>query len=113
MNKIVPVVGDWYRAANGDLLEVVAIDGDDDTIEIQYFDGTLEEFDQESWDAQVLAEADAPEDWTGPLDVDEEDVEPEDEAPQAPVWSAPSEFLDRNETSGYSEWPQATDDSAR
>ena len=37
-----PVVGDWYRRMDGALFEVVAIDRDDSTVEVQHFDGTLE-----------------------------------------------------------------------
>ena len=36
----------------GSLFEVVAFDDDDGTIEIQYFDGTVEEMDIEDWEAQ-------------------------------------------------------------
>ena len=43
MSIIAPVIGDWYRNSTGDLLEVVALDKSDATIEIQYFDGTVEE----------------------------------------------------------------------
>jgi hypothetical protein len=69
-----PNVGDWYRIAGGDIFEVVAFDADDGTIEIQYFDGTLEEMDLEDWQAQAevdsLEEAQAPEDWTSSIDVE-------------------------------------------
>ena len=47
-----PGIGDWYRLSGGALFEVVALDDDDGTVEIQYFDGTLEEMDIEDWDAQ-------------------------------------------------------------
>jgi hypothetical protein len=69
-----PNVGDWYRIGGGDIFEVVAFDADDGTIEIQYFDGTVEEMDLEDWQAQAeedrLEEAPAPEDWTGSIDVE-------------------------------------------
>ena len=48
-----PVVGDWYRRQGGELFEIVAIDEDDGTIEVQHFDGTVEELDFEAWDDQV------------------------------------------------------------
>ncbi len=68
-----PYIGDWYRAS-GELFEVVALDDDDGTIEIQYFDGTVEEMDVEDWKAQwdegVLEAAEAPEDWSGSVDVE-------------------------------------------
>jgi len=110
MNTPTPVIGEWYRCASGELFEVVAIDTDDDTIEIQYFDGTLEEYDRETWEAQGIVEADPPEDWTGSVDVDQEDYDVEAETPHNTAWSAPSEYLDRSEASGYSEWPLAADD---
>jgi hypothetical protein len=72
-----PGIGDWYRLNGGALFEVVALDDDDGTVEIQYFDGTLEEMDIEDWDAQwedgALETAEAPEDWTGSVDVESED----------------------------------------
>ena len=42
MSNPAPVVGQWYARPGGDSFEVVAIDRDDGTIEIQYFDGTIE-----------------------------------------------------------------------
>ena len=48
-----PGIGDWYRLDSGSLFEVVAFDADDGTIEIQYFDGTVEEMDVEDWDDAV------------------------------------------------------------
>ena len=43
MNTPTATVGDWYRSDSGVLFEVVAIDKDDATIEVQHFDGTVEE----------------------------------------------------------------------
>jgi hypothetical protein len=73
-----PSIGDWYRQKEGGaLFEVVAFDDDDGTIEIQYFDGTVEEMDIEDWEAQwddgALESADPPEDWSGSVDVEAED----------------------------------------
>ena len=62
--------------------EVVAIDDDDGTIEIQYFDGTVEEMDVEDWESQwedgALEAAEPPEDWSGSVDVD-----PDEDSPRA------------------------------
>jgi hypothetical protein len=69
-----PGIGDWYRLTGGELFEVVALDEDDGTIEIQYFDGTIEEMDVEDWNEQwdegALESAQAPEDWSGSVDVE-------------------------------------------
>jgi hypothetical protein len=108
MSSPSPVVGDWYRRPNGALFEVVAIDRDDGTIEVQHFDGTLEEFDQEAWDEQEFEEAQAPEDWTGSVDVEPEDYDNERET-NGGAWHDPLMSLDRSEASGYSEWPAQLD----
>src|SRR5512142_455084 len=72
-----PGIGDWYRLNSGSLFEVVAYDDDDGTIEIQYFDGTVEEMDTEDWESQwadrALEAAEPPEDWTGSVDVESVD----------------------------------------
>jgi hypothetical protein len=105
-----PVVGDWYRRPGGALFEVVAIDRDDATVEVQHFDGTLEEVDLESWAEQEFEEAQAPEDWSGSVDVDSEDYEPDREVSSGTsVWTDPLTSLDRSEASGYSEWPSPRD----
>ena len=75
-----PEVGEWYRLRGGNSFEIVAIDDDDGTIEVQYFDGTVEEFDLDDWQAQrangELEDAEAPEDWSGSVDVEGEDEAP-------------------------------------
>ncbi|HUO18956.1 MAG TPA: DUF6763 family protein [Steroidobacteraceae bacterium] len=70
-----PGIGDWYRLNGGQLFEVVAVDDDDGTIEIQYFDGTVEEMDVEDWDAQwdegaLEAAEEPPEDGSGSVDAE-------------------------------------------
>jgi hypothetical protein len=77
MNLQHPGIGEWYRLSSGDLLEVVAFDAAEGTVEVQYFDGTVEEFDFEDWRSQraagAIEEAEAPEDWSGSVDLDPED----------------------------------------
>ena len=72
-----PAIGEWYRLHGEQLFEVVAVDEDAGTIEVQYFDGTVEEFELEDWNEQwksgALESAEAPEDWTGSVDVAGED----------------------------------------
>jgi len=68
-----PAVGTWFRKPNGTLLEVVAVDEEDNTIEVQYFDGTLDEIDFETWSDRMLVEVPAPEDWSGSVDMDPDD----------------------------------------
>lgn len=69
-----PGVGAWYRLRGGPPFEIVALDDDDGTIEVQYIDGTLEELDREDWkcwcDERTLEAADPSEDWSDSADVE-------------------------------------------
>src|ERR1700722_1933576 len=95
MNVIRPIVGEWYRGGTNELFEVVAIDHQDETIEIQYFDGTVAELDFDSWNEHLLDDlievADAPEDWSGAIDVEAEDLGREFEDNARTAWSNPHE----------------------
>lgn len=88
------VIGGWYRRTNGHLFEVVAIDEVDETIELQYFDGTIDEVDAEIWQTLIIELVGAPEDWSGSVDMDPEDYET-DESGEMPLgWHDPLEFID-------------------
>jgi hypothetical protein len=112
-----PVIGSWYRNPGGDTFEVVAIDTDDHTIEIQYFDGAVEELDFEDWVEDQIELTEAPEDWTGSVDVEPEDYENEVESQpsESRLWGDRLQFVDRGEVSGYSEieLPEAPDELER
>ena len=67
--------GQWYlRHDKGEIFQVIACDEEARTIEIQSFDGDLDEIDEDVWAALPLEFAEQPEDWTGPID----DVEVDD-----------------------------------
>jgi hypothetical protein len=71
---IKPVIGNWYKDAEEEIFEVVTMDEEDNTIEVQYFGGEIDEIDLESWNLMQLRNVAAPEDWTGAYD----DMEPDD-----------------------------------
>ena len=67
-------IGHWYRPIDNDnLFEVVAIDYDEQMIEIQNFDGNIEEMEFTGWKALIPVEIAPPEDWTGPYEIARED----------------------------------------
>lgn len=68
-----PRVGEWYKHPSGALFEVVAVDEDDGTIDVQHFDGTVEEHDMDAWMDAGYELAEAPEDYSGSLDIERED----------------------------------------
>ena len=74
-NRLPPIVGNWYAHRDkGALFQVVALDEYSGTIEIQEFDGGLDELDLDEWRTLRVDSAAQPEDWGGPLD----DVEPDE-----------------------------------
>jgi hypothetical protein len=74
-----PVVGSWYRLVDkGDLFRVVGVDGDNDTVEVRWFDGDVEELDTGGWFEMDLEQAEAPEGWT---DSGEDLEDDDDEKP--------------------------------
>jgi hypothetical protein len=91
MATLDPGVGAWFRLNGGVPFEVVAVDDDDGTIEVQYMDGTLEELDREDWqiwcDEGTLEATDASEDWS-----DSADVEADEGRPQSDRYSGDSDL---------------------
>lgn len=74
MNKIQPEVSAWYQdLVSGNLFEVVAVDEESSTIEYQLLDGELGEYDFSTWRLMYIAEAEAPEDWRSPYELNRED----------------------------------------
>ena len=68
-----PRIGDWYVVPQGVTVEVVAVDEEEGSIEVQYFDGTLAEYDVDTWRELNLHEIDHPEDWSGSPENERED----------------------------------------
>jgi uncharacterized protein DUF6763 len=69
-----PGIGEWYRIRGGNQFEVVAVDEQDGTIEVQYSDGAVEELDLADWESQDasgdIQSVDGADDWRGGEDYD-------------------------------------------
>ena len=64
-----PIVGHWYQHLDkGYKFTVVAVDDEKGLVEIQHFDGDLEEADMDIWYEMEIEQVEPPEDWTGPMD---------------------------------------------
>ena len=73
-NQRQPNIGQWYRyLGKGQQFYVTAIDEKDETIEVQHFDGDLEEFSFEQWPELDIDECPEPESWSGAVDIAEKD----------------------------------------
>ncbi len=69
-----PIVDTWYKHLDkGQKFQVVAVDNNDYLIEIQYFDGDVEEIDLDDWYLMDIEQIESPEDVSGALDVSEID----------------------------------------
>lgn len=86
-----PQISQWYRHLDkGQQFYVVAIDDEEGTVEIQHFDGDVEEMDLDDWHELSLEPIEPPEDWTGPVDDVERDDLGYSETNMTPEdWSEP------------------------
>tara|TARA_B110000116_G_C16796941_1_gene567382 strand:+ start:3073 stop:3390 length:318 start_codon:yes stop_codon:yes gene_type:complete len=81
-----PAVGNWYKdEIDHQLFEVVAIDAVTATIEIQYLDGDLAEFDTDTWTQLEVSLTQQPKDSNGPYQL-----------PQDSQWGADASWAAAN-----------------
>ena len=90
-------IGNWYRMGSDAPFEIVAVDPDNETIDIQHFDGTVEEIEFESWLEMPIVLTAEPEDYSGALDIEREDYGMDMESLNIDDWSNPLDQLDRIE----------------
>lgn len=70
-----PKIGSWYKDIENNLtFKVVALEEQDGTIDVQYVNGDIGEYDTDSWYNYTFDYIEAPEDWSAPFD----EIEPDD-----------------------------------
>ena len=94
MVTVVPVIGQWYLNRSGTAFEIVAIDSIGKTIEVQFFDGTVDEIDEEAWNKSQLEEIQPPEDYSGSMDIMADDYEMSSQFIPKKDWPDPLDFID-------------------
>ena len=68
-NRIAAVPGQWYlHRGSGQMFQIVSVDKDDGSIDVQHADGSLEETTVDDWVARSLEGCEQPEDWVGSFD---------------------------------------------
>jgi hypothetical protein len=68
-DRIAAIPGQWYLdRGSEDMFQVVSVDQDDGSIELQHTDGSLEETSVDDWVARSLEGCEQPEDWIGSFD---------------------------------------------
>ena len=74
IGELEPIEGNWYNNLERDKdFMVVDVNEREGTVNIQFFDGDIEELEMEEWEEMDLEEIEPPEDWTGALEGMESD----------------------------------------
>ena len=74
--ELEPIEGNWYHHIDREKdFMVVDVNKLEGTVDIQYFDGDIEELEMEEWEDMDLEEIEPPEDWSGPInDLESDDL---------------------------------------
>jgi len=95
MKMLKPVIGRWYKdLQTSALFEVVAWDDEAHTIETQYLDGEITEYDLDAWREMFLEAVEAPEDWRTAFELDDEDLIDPDLPYHPEDWRNPLSFIE-------------------
>jgi len=105
MKMLSPVIGGWYKdRQTSALFEVVDWDPTTLTIETQYLDGEVAEYDLDSWRQMPLERAEAPEDWRAAFELDDEDLLDPDLPMHPDDWSNPLNHIEPDTMYGVEEF---------
>jgi len=97
-------VGAWLRELEtGAIFEVVACDPNGGAVEIQYLDGTLGEYDADSWRSLLLEPVAEPEDWRAAFELAEEDALDPDMPFHPEDWGGPLNSIEPEHMRGVEE----------
>lgn len=90
MKMLNPVVGAWYKdLQTQELFEVIDWDPTSFSIETQYLDGEVSEYDLDAWREMQLVEVEAPEDWRAAFELDNDDLLDPDMPMHPQDWASP------------------------
>ncbi len=98
-NELDPQVDQWYAHLDkGQRFYVTAINEDENTVDIQHFDGDIEELSQDEWRDLDIELSEEPENWSGALDIaEQDDLGTEVTDTSTDDWSEPGEDFRRTD----------------
>jgi len=100
-----PTIGAWYFDNDEQLLfEVVALDDEQATVEVQYLDGAIGEFDLETWPQLSLTHAAPPEDSDAAYELSQEDRWHDDPTLSQDFWGNPLNHIEPDLFPGYDDF---------
>ncbi|WP_029889021.1 DUF6763 family protein [Polycyclovorans algicola] len=86
-------VGQWFQTPQQSF-EIVGLDPEHELVLVQHYDGTLEEYDFDSWLELAAVPREAPEDLDGAFDTERDDFGLEDDRPWTDPLREPLSHLD-------------------
>jgi hypothetical protein len=90
MKMLSPVVGAWYKdRQTQEVFEVIDWDPTNLSIETQYLDGEVSEYDLDAWREMQLEAVAAQEDWRAAFELDDDDLLDPDLPMHPQDWSSP------------------------
>ena len=100
-----PTIGAWYFDRDEQqLFEVVALDEEAATVEVQYLDGAIGEFDLETWPFLALSPAAPPEDSDAAYELSLEDRWQDDTGMAGDLWINPLNDIEPDLFTGYEDF---------
>jgi len=100
-----PRLGEWYKDLESEaLFEVIDWDPSTLTIEVQYLDGEVAEYDLDGWREMRLAEVEAPEDWRTAFELDDEDLLDPDLPYHPEDWNSPINSIEPDAMYGVEDY---------
>lgn len=78
--EVPAVIGAWYRRLDRDQpFQVVACDVQGGTVDVEYYDGTIDEWPMAHWRGLEIVPCEQPQDSSGPFDTRIDGMAPEDD----------------------------------
>jgi hypothetical protein len=100
-----PKVGAWYKdQQTGQIFEVVAWEPTTLTVETQYIDGEVSEYELDCWHEMPLVAIEEPEDWRNPFELDTDDCIDPDLPFHPEDWSGPLNDIEPEYMHGVEEY---------
>ncbi len=105
MSLQLPTIGEWYYSPIGnEYFEVVAVDDQSGSIEIQYAGGEVSEYDIEAWQQLTLTPASPPEDAGAAYESGFEKDWASDDALHPETWMNPLSAIEPDSFTGFDDF---------
>jgi Family of unknown function (DUF6763) len=105
MKMLHPVVGGWYKdMQTSAIFEIVAWEPSNLSIETQYLDGEVAEYDLDAWREMTLQRVEAPEDWRTSFELDDEDLLDPDLPFHPEDWNNPLNLIEPDAMYGVEDY---------